>query len=50
MYVFTFFFFSFINIAILQKALAQLRTLNLSATLSGNDKEKSQPVLKADFM
>lgn len=38
------------NNTLLQKAHARLRALNLSTTLSGDDKEKIRPVLKADFM
>ena len=49
MYVYLF-LNAFYNNIWLQKAHAQLRALNLSTTLSGDDKEKIQQVLKADFM
>lgn len=45
-----FYVFIFYTNALFQKAHARLRALNLSTTLSNDDKEKIRPVLKADFM
>ena len=49
MYVYLF-LNAFNNNIWLQKAHARLRALNLSTTLSGDDKEKIRQVLKSDFM